>query len=810
MLEHFETRAERSSFVVLALVFLAMIGVSFSSIATRIHEPYPGFVVWENLVVPAIGAADWPGIQAGVPLRSVLESVGGVPLADSASLQREVDASPPGTELEYRFRRDGSEVTSVVPTGILTWRQVLPVYLPYAIAGISFFAVGLIVFYFRPELAAARAALALGSILGTVLLLAPDVLSAGWLSRFYFVCESLMPAVLLHFGMCFPEERPLVVRYSWLRWAPYAVFLPLGLLQSFLLSGRPELHLAVNGWVYTATAGAGFFLVAALVWSYLGSTNPIARQQAKVVLAGVVVAAFIPSLGLVGVTLLRQEIPLNFLAPFFLAFPLSVGYAIARHDLFSVDRYLRLGVVYAVLSGVVFVSWAVLVLGTELLFGAGARLPAGATPLYLLLVVAFFNPLRVRVQTLVDRLFYRQEYTYRTTIESTSRVLASVLNSDEIAQTVLRTLTEGMGVEWAVLLLVPGESSEEPRAWAAPPERAEAALSLFAEEGMSVTVAASDWTLHSRYDAERRAGLDEKERRPFDRLDAALVLPVRFQDQPIGLILLGDKMSRAYFSSQDLELLTTLTNQCALGFTNAEAYEIIKRTQGELVQAERLAAVGELASAVAHGIRNPLAGIRSSAQVGRDDLDEGIDASESFEDIISEADRLEQRVRGVLEMARAAELELGDGNLAKYMTDYVVEMGARLPAEIRLTVDLDRSPAAVVFDPVRLTEVLDTLVVNAIEAMDGRGALCVSSRLERENGEGGEAVLGVSDDGPGISSEVLDQVFDLFFTSKPQGTGVGLAMARRLIEQQGGRLEVSSTQGEGAAFHIHLRLTKGG
>jgi len=85
--------------------------------------------------------------------------------------------------------------------------------------------------------------------------------------------------------------------------------------------------------------------------------------------------------------------------------------------------------------------------------------------------------------------------------------------------------------------------------------------------------------------------------------------------------------------------------------------------------------------------------------------------------------------------------------------------------------------------------------------MDGRGSLRIASSVRESTGE---AIVSVSDDGPGIPSETADQVFDLFFTTKAQGTGVGLAMAKRLVEQQGGRLEVASRPREGTEFRVVL------
>src|SRR5262249_6318435 len=206
---------------------------------------------------------------------------------------------------------------------------------------------------------------ALGTVAGLVPVLALDVFSAAGLQRLYFVIESLVPAVLLHFGLCFPGEKPIVRRHRWRKGGGYAVCVPLAIIQhSFRTSGR-ERDLVVNDGRYVTGAVAGVVLIGALVHGLLTARSALARQQLKIVLAGMAAAAFVPALGLFAIILLGIAVPMNVLTPFFLLFPLSIAYAVGRHDLFHVDRYLRLGVAWAVLTVVVFASYAAMVLAGQ-------------------------------------------------------------------------------------------------------------------------------------------------------------------------------------------------------------------------------------------------------------------------------------------------------------------------------------------------------------------------------------------------------------------------------------------------------------
>jgi signal transduction histidine kinase len=796
VLERFETSTEKAFFLGLCATFVLGVAVAIASVRTQIGVASPGFVVWQNLIVPAIGAIGPSPEAAAVPQRTVVTSVDGAPLRDARALRERVRSVPAGTWLTYAFRRDGRDAAARVPTSVLRWRDVAPVYLPYLLEGVALLVTALVILLFGPRDPGARAGVALGTVAGLMQILALDLFSAAWLQRLYFVVESLVPAVLLHFALCFPEEKAIVRRHPWLKWSVYAACAPFAILQNWFLTRDPVRHLGVNDWVYVAAAVAGVVAMAALVHGLVTARSALARQQLKIVLAGMAAAVFVPALGLFAIILLGIAAPMNVLTPFFLLFPLSIAYAVGRHDLFHVDRYLRLGVAWAVLTVVVFASYAAVALAGQAWVGAGTRTPPILVPLYVLAMLLVANPLRARIQAIVDRLFHRQGYSYRVAVETTSRALASVLDTDRIAATVLRMLTDEMAAEWAVLAVL-GDGEEPQRVYGRPPERADQAARVLTRDEMAAL--RISWT---------RWAAGERPVAPFDRfvrLGVALAFPLRFEERAVGLLLIGDKLSAAVYTEEDLDLVQTLASQSALALVNARAAEVIRRTQADLAEAERLAAVGELASAVAHGIRNPLAGIRASAEVARDELGEHDgELRESLDDIIGEADRLETRVRTILDFTRPLSLEPAPGDLGAFLRRFADGFGTRLPAGVRLDVEVDPELPAVSFDARALGEVVETIAVNALEAMRGTGAIRLRAALERGDGAVPHAVVSVSDTGPGMEAETRRRVFDLFYTTKQSGTGVGLAMAKRLVERQGGTIAVDSAPGTGATFRVRL------
>lgn len=263
--------------------------------------------------------------------------------------------------------------------------------------------------------------------------------------------------------------------------------------------------------------------------------------------------------------------------------------------------------------------------------------------------------------------------------------------------------------------------------------------------------------------------------------------------------------ARVEASTRDLK--QALLHESELAARSAKAYEVVRVTQAELVRSERLAAVGEIAATVAHGLRNPLASIRAAAEVGLEDLPEHSPARESLADIVKEVSRLEHRIAGVLDFARPFKPTIATADLNGFVAAFVADLGRRIPEATRLVLELAPEIPPTDFDAAHLREALDALVLNAVEAAGAGGQVTIRSSLESGRNGGGSVVLSVSNTGPGIEPDQVDRIFGLFYTTKPSGTGVGLAVARRLVEAQGGRLNVTSQPAD-TTFRISLPLPR--
>jgi two-component system, NtrC family, sensor kinase len=229
----------------------------------------------------------------------------------------------------------------------------------------------------------------------------------------------------------------------------------------------------------------------------------------------------------------------------------------------------------------------------------------------------------------------------------------------------------------------------------------------------------------------------------------------------------------------------------------------LRHSREELVQAGKLASIGEMSAAVAHGLRNPLASLRAAAQLVRRHPGSP-SATEHLDAIIEEVDRLDRRVTHLLSFSRPAPYHPTAESvprLIEALLPAVAEPIRERRVELEMAVQAGLPEVRV--DPMQLEQVILEIVSNALDAMPSGGRLRIGAYAANGSGPG-EVVIEVSDTGPGIPDQVLPSVCEPFFTTRQEGTGLGLAIAKRYLEQNGGRLEISSRPGQGTTVRLHL------
>jgi signal transduction histidine kinase len=230
----------------------------------------------------------------------------------------------------------------------------------------------------------------------------------------------------------------------------------------------------------------------------------------------------------------------------------------------------------------------------------------------------------------------------------------------------------------------------------------------------------------------------------------------------------------------------------------------LERTQAQLVQSEKLASIGEMSAAVAHGLRNPLASLRAAAQLVRLHP-ESPSAREHLDAIVGEVDRLDRRISHLLSFSRPAPFHPMPESVAHLIDEMLPAFAAPIRERgVELRVSVPPDLPAVRVDPVQLEQALVEVVSNALDAMSQGGRLSIEAHAENGASGSGEVTVAVNDTGGGIPPQVISSVCEPFFTTRAEGTGLGLAIAKRYIEQNGGRLEIESRVAEGTTVRVRL------
>ncbi|APF18917.1 signal transduction histidine kinase, nitrogen specific, NtrB [Caldithrix abyssi DSM 13497] len=284
---------------------------------------------------------------------------------------------------------------------------------------------------------------------------------------------------------------------------------------------------------------------------------------------------------------------------------------------------------------------------------------------------------------------------------------------------------------------------------------------------------------------------------------------------------------------QEIELERTLLSNVYIGLSiypydqNKKKTEYImvfseitqtKRIQAEIIRMDRMASLGVLSAGIAHEIRNPLAGIKAMAQSLEDELQDEPSKLEYLSRILRQVNRLEKLLKAFFSYARPVRPDPKQCSIKKVINEVFPLIQTRFREKrIKVETFYAEDLADVFVDPNQIQQVLLNLFINAIDAMPDGGVL----RIEAQNALNTQPILdrrkrnpnllsdkfikiSISDTGVGIPPDVLELIFNPFFTTKSQGTGLGLSIVYQIIKEHGGQIDVESAPGKGSTFHIYL------
>jgi adenylate cyclase len=572
------------------LLIVVMISVSSFMNAVRfLNRPFPGFLVTPRLVIANVGQPTWTGLQAGLKYPDKVIRVNGKRVTSIADFTKAVKDQKPGTLMLYVIERQGTFFTAAVSMMWFSWLDLSTTFGLEFLSGLAYVVIGIVVFILKPDTVVSWSFFLLCSFLALYNITDFDKGSTGF-AIIYMFAMTFIPAAGLHLSFLFPERNKIIDKFFLLHYVPYlvsaALFIPLASLYP-----QPAFRLLYQLSLFYLLLAAGGLLVST-IRSYVKGSSVLARQRAKVIFSGAAVAfpvpAFIHYVSFFGESGANLAVLSSFLPVPIIAFPLSIAYAIARHNLFDVDVYIKRAVGYAIMTAVVgFGYFSIQTIITKFIFEPlfGDYADEAFPIAFALLVVFLFDPINRKIQGTVDRLFFRAKLDYKETVQSLSNALTSLLNLDQILETVVQTLRREMFIDAVGLFVLQPQSVfcrnyydyDTPIGSEGSPRDP----NLRSDDSL-IDLLSQEKKLITKYDiAEdpRYAVIRELCAENFARVDASLAVPLIYQDELKGVLALGHKKSGHFFTREDIDLLHTLSDETAIAIENARRAEQMKKEE---------------------------------------------------------------------------------------------------------------------------------------------------------------------------------------------------------------------------------------
>jgi signal transduction histidine kinase len=298
--------------------------------------------------------------------------------------------------------------------------------------------------------------------------------------------------------------------------------------------------------------------------------------------------------------------------------------------------------------------------------------------------------------------------------------------------------------------------------------------------------------------------------------DSFVCVPMVARNRPVGVVIADNMYSGRPITDDKVELLETFVSQAALAVDNAEAYlslqdkvdrlekayEELQSAQEQLVRAEQMAAIGDMAARIAHEIRNPLVTIGGFARAINRAPERASRVRSNSWIVVQEVERLEKILSGIMDFAKPPTPVFEQNNINRIIEGMPLLLEDELAASgVKIVKDLDETIPLVTVDAAQIRQVLLNLIQNAVVALEGEGTVTVKTRAAGDHFE-----VFISDTGRGIPEEVREKIFAPFFTTRSAGTGLGLAIAKKIVEDHNGTITFESKPGEGTTFIVRLPI----
>jgi two-component system NtrC family sensor kinase len=489
------------------------------------------------------------------------------------------------------------------------------------------------------------------------------------------------------------------------------------------------------------------------------------------------------------------------------------AYSVIQHRMMDVGVFMAKSLAYllsfSILSAIAFLSIRFLekdLLPVDPFPFVGIMIPIGIAGIIL------FNFLKNRIDRTLQDFFVRDRYKYHDILEDFSRRLLTIVDLNRLIQMLAETIERAMGIRKISLFLMDQEKNGfTPVTSRGLPENEFHSI-LLRDKDFPISL------LRERKEAVLVGELFKLSRKRevaplsplLEKLEAEVYLPLLYLNKMIGFISLGQKANGEMYYPDDLNLLNYLGSQTAIAIENANLYENLKRSQGILRRADRLAALGTLIASLAHEIRNPLVSIKTFTQLLPERIEDEEFRTYFLKVASSEIDRLTSLINELLGFARPSDPNLRGENVNEIIErmEFLIATEAR-KKNIQITKNYAADLPSVLVDAEQIKQVLLNVLLNAIQAIPGEGQIWVETRLvfiARDRDPTPFVQIEIRDTGVGIPQENYERIFDPFFSTRPEGSGLGMAISNQIVHEHGGFIDLESEVGKGTSFRIHLPL----
>jgi serine phosphatase RsbU (regulator of sigma subunit) len=577
-------RVQRVLFYTLCVVMLFICIVSFISAYSWLNKTFPGFYVYNFGRVGSMGSTDWPGAQSGLKFMDRIIRVNDEPVREGSEIVERARTMAPGTPIKYAVESKGNLHTVFVPTIKFQLKDFFVVFLVPFVGGGLIFCLGCIVYILKPDVYSNWIFFFFCLFLGIYIVTSIEMQSTYMFSYLNYFAIPLVPATLFHLCLVFPGKKIIISKHPILE---YLIYLPALLLlagymiylYSFSIGSTvisiPDIAIITStNRIFYLLCLVGIIML--LIHALYGATSSLARQRARMIIFGVTFAFLPPVAIMLLVALFKVTFPWNFLVFFVIFFPASIAYSIVRHNLFDADAIMKRTVGYVVVTGIIVGSYAIVTLVLNVFFGQYQLAQSRIFPiLFVLSVILVFNPLRNRIQDIVDRIFFRKEYDYGRIVEKIGSAITSLLDLNQVLRMLIGTFMEDMFMNTSSVMLLNPEGTAY-QVYIADGERSDDVEKVILKQEDTLieilNVQRKELTKYDIVEDPKYRGVSGECRQNFEALNSSLIVPLIYQDQVIGLLNLGEKKSGKFYNREDIDLLRTLAHQGAVAIENARLF----------------------------------------------------------------------------------------------------------------------------------------------------------------------------------------------------------------------------------------------